>query len=148
MAVTIDPGLTFDTFVVGGENRLAREAARTAAESPGSAYNPLFMYSATGLGKTHLLIAIANRSLSIVSPLTMVLAPKAFATCMAIRPMAPGPDMSTRSPGTMRVRSKTACTTQASGSVMAAAVKLTLSGIRCTSVSGTTVKRVNTPLNQ
>ena len=62
MAVTIDPGLTFDTFVVGGENRLAREAARTAAESPGSAYNPLFMYSATGLGKTHLLIAIANRS--------------------------------------------------------------------------------------
>jgi hypothetical protein len=60
--VTIDPGLTFDTFVVGGENRLAWEAARTAAESPGSAYNPLFMYSATGLGKTHLLIAVANRS--------------------------------------------------------------------------------------
>jgi len=62
VAVTIDPGLTFETFVVGGENRLAWEAARTAAESPGSAYNPLFMYSATGLGKTHLLIAIANRS--------------------------------------------------------------------------------------
>jgi len=62
VAVTIDPGLTLETFVVGGENRLAWEAARTAAESPGSAYNPLFMYSATGLGKTHLLVAIANRS--------------------------------------------------------------------------------------
>ncbi len=62
MTVTIDPGLTLDSFVVGAENRLAWEAARTAAESPGSAYNPLFIYSATGLGKTHLLIAIANRS--------------------------------------------------------------------------------------
>ena len=62
VAVTIDPGLTFKSFVVGAENRLAWEAARTAAESPGSAYNPLFIYSATGLGKTHLLVAIANRA--------------------------------------------------------------------------------------
>jgi hypothetical protein len=62
VTVTVDPGLTFESFVVGAENRLAWEAARTAAESPGSAYNPLFMYSATGLGKTHLLVAIANRA--------------------------------------------------------------------------------------
>lgn len=61
MSAVIDPSLTFDTFVVGQENRLACEAARTASESPGSAYNPLFIYSDTGLGKTHLLVAIANR---------------------------------------------------------------------------------------
>ncbi len=58
----IDPSMTFESFVVGPENRLAWEAARTAAESPGTAYNPLFIYSATGLGKTHLLVAMANRA--------------------------------------------------------------------------------------
>lgn len=58
---SIDPSLTFKSFVVGAENRLAWEAARKAAERPGTAYNPLFIYSATGLGKTHLLVAIANR---------------------------------------------------------------------------------------
>ena len=62
MTVSVDPKLTFDSFVVGPENRLAWEAARTAAESPGSAYNPLFVYGDTGLGKTHLLVAIANRA--------------------------------------------------------------------------------------
>ena len=62
MSDAIDPSLTFDNFVVGPENRLACEAARTASESPGSAYNPLFIYSDTGLGKTHLLIAVANRA--------------------------------------------------------------------------------------
>ncbi|NIR46113.1 MAG: ATP-binding protein [Gemmatimonadetes bacterium] len=62
MTDSVDPKLTFDSFVVGPENRLAWEAARTAAELPGSAYNPLFIYSDTGLGKTHLLIAIANRA--------------------------------------------------------------------------------------
>ncbi len=57
----IDPSMTFKSFVVGAENRLAWEAARKTAERPGTAYNPLFIYSATGLGKTHLLVAIANR---------------------------------------------------------------------------------------
>ncbi len=57
----IDPSMTFKSFVVGAENRLAWDAARKAAERPGTAYNPLFIYSATGLGKTHLLVAIANR---------------------------------------------------------------------------------------
>ncbi len=59
--MAVDPAMTFKSFVVGPENRLAWEAARKAAESPGVAYNPLFIYSATGLGKTHLLLAIANR---------------------------------------------------------------------------------------
>jgi hypothetical protein len=62
VTVSVDPNLTFESFVVGPENRLAWEAARTAAESPGSAYNPLFIYGDTGLGKTHLLVAIANRA--------------------------------------------------------------------------------------
>lgn len=57
----IDSSMTFKSFVVGAENRLAWDAARKAAERPGTAYNPLFIYSATGLGKTHLLVAIANR---------------------------------------------------------------------------------------
>ncbi len=61
MVAVLDPSMTFKSFVVGAENRLAWQAARTAAETPGSAYNPLFIYSATGLGKTHLLTAITNR---------------------------------------------------------------------------------------
>ncbi len=58
----LDPKLTFESFVVGPANRLASAAARRAAESPGKSYNPLFLYSAPGLGKTHILTAIAHRS--------------------------------------------------------------------------------------
>ena len=58
MTTALNPKFTFDTFVVGAANRLAVTAARTVAESPGSAYNPLFIYSGSGLGKTHLLMAI------------------------------------------------------------------------------------------
>jgi chromosomal replication initiation ATPase DnaA len=50
----------FDALVVGAANRTAVTAARTVAESPGSVYNPLFIYSRPGLGKTHLLIAIGH----------------------------------------------------------------------------------------
>ncbi|HSM03710.1 MAG TPA: DnaA/Hda family protein [Longimicrobiales bacterium] len=57
----LDPNFTFDTFVVGPANRLASAAARRAAESPGTSYNPLFLYSPSGLGKTHILGAIANQ---------------------------------------------------------------------------------------
>jgi chromosomal replication initiator protein len=57
-----DPRLTFDTLVVGPANRLASAAARRAAESPGTSYNPLFLYSASGLGKSHILNAIAHHA--------------------------------------------------------------------------------------
>ena len=57
----LDPKFTFDSFVVGPANRLASAAARRTAESPGESYNPLFIYSASGLGKTHILCAIAHR---------------------------------------------------------------------------------------
>jgi len=58
----LDPKLTFGSFVVGPANRLASAAARRAAESPGTSYNPLFLYSPPGLGKTHILTAIAHKS--------------------------------------------------------------------------------------
>lgn len=58
----LDPRLTFESFVVGPANRLASAAARRAADSPGTSYNPLFLYSDTGLGKTHVLVAIAHRA--------------------------------------------------------------------------------------
>src|SRR5678816_1614260 len=61
----IDGRFRFDNLVVGNANRLAVSAVRAVAESPGSVYNPLFIYSASGLGKTHLLGALgfAARSL-------------------------------------------------------------------------------------
>ena len=60
MTTALHPKYTFDTFVVGAANRLAVTAGRTVAETPGSAYNPLFVYSGSGLGKTHLLMAIGH----------------------------------------------------------------------------------------
>ena len=56
----LDPHFTFETFVVGPANRLASAAARRAAERPGVSYNPLFIYASSGLGKTHILGAIAH----------------------------------------------------------------------------------------
>jgi chromosomal replication initiator protein len=60
VGVPADPRCTFASFVVGPANRLAYGAARAAAEAPGTTYNPLFLYAGPGLGKTHLLMAIAN----------------------------------------------------------------------------------------
>jgi chromosomal replication initiator protein len=57
----LNPAFTFETFVTGKANELARAAAVQVAERLGSAYNPLFIYGGVGLGKTHLIQAIGNR---------------------------------------------------------------------------------------
>lgn len=58
----LSPKYTFDNFVVGSSNEFASAAAKTVSESPGHIYNPLFIYGKSGLGKTHLMYAIGNKT--------------------------------------------------------------------------------------
>ena len=72
----INPKYTFDTFVVGPSNRYLYAASKAVADNPGNSYNPLFIYGGAGLGKTHIMHAIANY-IKLHNPTLNVL----YATC-------------------------------------------------------------------
>ncbi|MDB4910290.1 MAG: bacterial DnaA family protein, partial [Gemmatimonadetes bacterium] len=67
----LDPRYRFENYIVGGANRLAVSAARAVGQSPGTSYNPLFIYSSSGLGKTHLMLAIGHLARQLQPQLTV-----------------------------------------------------------------------------
>lgn len=71
-AFLLNPRYTFDNFVIGACNNFAHAAAKAVAESPSSAYNPLFIYGGVGLGKTHLMHAVGNRITQVDKSLNIV----------------------------------------------------------------------------
>ncbi|MFQ6044870.1 MAG: DnaA ATPase domain-containing protein [Gemmatimonadales bacterium] len=71
MTVDLNPRFSFDSFVVGPANRLAATAARAVAESPGATYNPLLIHGGSGLGKTHLLMAIGQKARNLAPDVTV-----------------------------------------------------------------------------
>ena len=71
MSTPLNPRHRFESYVVGAANRLAATAARAIAESPGAVYNPLFVYAGSGLGKTHLLMAIGHAAREINPQITV-----------------------------------------------------------------------------
>lgn len=71
MSTPLNPRYRFDNYVVGAANKLAATAARAVAESPGAVYNPLFVYAGSGLGKTHLLMAIGHAAQEINPQVTV-----------------------------------------------------------------------------
>lgn len=70
--LTFNPDYTFDNFVVGGSNNFAYAASKNVAENPAVEYNPLFLYGPSGVGKTHLMYAIANRSMELYPDMNIV----------------------------------------------------------------------------
>lgn len=72
MTKQTDARYRFDNFIVGAGNRLAVAAARAVAESPGATYNPLFIYSGSGLGKTHLVGALGHLAVELQPDLRMI----------------------------------------------------------------------------
>ena len=81
----INESQTFENFVIGGCNDFAHAASYAVAEKPATAYNPLFIYGATGLGKTHLMQAIANQVVSPLARLDVCCVSGCGAACGATR---------------------------------------------------------------
>ncbi|MFZ6017495.1 MAG: chromosomal replication initiator protein DnaA [Nitrospirota bacterium] len=73
--IYLNPKYTFENFVIGPSNQFAHAAAKAVAETPGRAYNPLFVYGGVGLGKTHLINAIGNAVIDRMSELVVLYVP-------------------------------------------------------------------------